>query len=213
MPMKILQHLRYANWKRILAIFFSTLALFSTLIGFVLQMIDGVHSMDTSDFIIQILNFVVIMLVAYYLLDGNVRNSNSAYRGVLSYVFIMALSALFSILEIVITGIAANALFTFLYSSAFVLALASSIVGFILYRKIVRYLSGDYITTSYKNVVVWTFVFMILCLLSVIFLVVIAAYGLVSTPYSVGVWGGFLTLLGQLAFPIAIFITVLRLRH
>ena len=211
--MKLWNKIRYNNWKRTLAIFFSLLAVLSSLTGFVLTMIDSGQSSDFTNLVIDILNFIIMMLVGYYLLDGNVRNSNSAYRGVLSYVFIMAMNAVFNALDLIILEIGMGIAGIVLVSFSLVSAIASAVVGFILYRKIIFYLNRSFRAPSYRNVVIWTIVFTLLCLLNVAFIFSLTIISLVQSPLYLGNWGLFFMVLSEAAFPISIVFTVLRLSH
>ena len=211
--MKLWNKIRYHNWKRTLAIFFSLLAVLSSLAGFVLTMIDSGQSSDFTNLVIDILNFVIMMLVGYYLLDGNVRNSNSAYRGVLSYVFIMAMNAVFNALDLIILEIGMGIAGIVLVSFSLVSAIASAVVGFILYRKIIFYLNRSFRAPSYRNVVIWTIVFTLLCLLNVAFIFSLTIISLVQSLLYLGNWGLFFMVLSEAAFPISIVFTVLRLSH
>ena len=214
--MSIWNKLRYANWKRLLAIVFSIIAFVGSITGYAITMINsaGGGSLDKfTNMALETLSVIVMLLVAYYLLDGNVRNSNSAYRGVLSFVMIMALNGVLDILDCIILIAAGGFLTVFFYSVSIILALASAITGFILYRKIMAYLAGSYMAPAYKNLLGWTIAFVIICVLYSLTMVGLSIESLVMDPASLYGWAAFVSVLPNIAFPLAILFTTMRLAH
>ncbi len=214
--MSIWNKFRYANWKRLLAIVFSVIALVGSITGYAITMINsaGLGSMDNfTNMALETLSVIVMLLVAYYLLDGNVRNSNSAYRGVLSFVMIMALNGVLDILDFIIQIAAGGFAEIFLNAFMIVLAVASAVIGFVLYRKIMGYLAGSYMAPTYKNLMFWTIAFVVVCVLYSITMVVYSAIFLAADPLSLYSWAAFVSVLPNIAFPLAILFTTMRLAH
>ncbi len=205
--------LRYTNWKRLLAIVFSIFAFVGSITEYAITMIATAGSMDFMNMALETLSFVVMVLVAYYLLDGNVRNSNSAYRGVLSFVMIMALNGVLDILDVIV-GIAGLG-FLIIFSSVvlIILAVGSAVIGFILYRKILAYLAGSYGAPTYRNLMAWTIAFVIVCILYSITTLGLSISYLVADPLSLSGWASFIAALPSVAFPLAILFTTMRLAH
>ena len=95
----------------------------------------------------------------------------------------------------------------------FVLAVASAVIGFVLYRKIMGYLAGSYMAPTYKNLMCWTIAFVVVCVLYSITMVVYSVIFLAADPWSLYSWAAFVSVLPNIAFPLAILFTTMRLAH
>ena len=125
----------------------------------------------------------------------------------------MALNGVLDILDCIILIAAGGFLTVFFYSVSIILALASAITGFILYRKIMAYLAGSYMAPAYKNLLGWTIAFVIICVLYSLTVVGLSIESLVMDPASLYGWAAFVSVLPNIAFPLAILFTTMRLAH
>jgi hypothetical protein len=201
------------NYKKYLAIFFSAVATALVLALAFLEVYVMIKNQitPTLDTPINAYNIAFLLIAYLTILIGNVNSNNSAYTGVLIYIFATAFSMVVSILA---SGIVD---FTSFWESAPIVktltlcslgfSLIGVVSGFFAYFRLNQYLRGS--AVSYTNVRNWTLVF-------VIFQVLVngfsSAIGLMSVTSNIYLAMEILMPLSEVFICLAIYFTVLRLR-
>lgn len=199
------------NLKKYLAIVFAMLGAALTVAQFGIDMWSYSQSAFSSDIIFTIINFLVMALICFYLLSGNINSNYSAYSGMLMFVFLitfefaeMFLFNSVSILSMLFSG----EVLTALIAGAILALMAGSVAtGVFSYIRTRQYISGRYYN------------FRALAVLSLIFMVLTVIYSLFNTVLTCIAGGGIsiftisLSGVADALLAVSVFFTVLRLRH
>ena len=206
------ERFRY-NYKKYCAIIFSSLAtalLLASAVIYVVEMI-AYHETPSISTPISVYN-LAFMLVAYFIiLIGNVNSSNSAYNGVLIYIFASAFSA---VINLIFSGVLNfSSLFSGdpLAGSIALVQLAFNVFGVVAgifaYIRLRQYLTGSSVTyTSVRN---WSLAFVIFQIVSSSFLPGIL---LLDGASGLNVLMSCLYPISEILICLGIYFTVLRLR-
>jgi len=201
------------NYKKFLAIIFSSIAIALMLAFAITTLIDYVFfniplSVSTPFDVFNIALFLVAYIV---ILVGNVNSSNSAYRGVLIYIFASAFSAAITLL---VSGLptlnnflTGNPLFIALTLAELLFNVFGLIAGIFSYIRLSQYLRSSFV--YYERVRNWTLAFVIFQILSTGFVPVLAV---LTGTSGLSVLMAFLSPLSEIFICLAIYFTVLRLR-
>jgi hypothetical protein len=204
------------NYKKWIAITLSSLAVALELAAGIIYFIYIVknHVTPGLSFPINAYN-IAFLLVAYFtILIGNVNSNNSAYTGVLIYVFSCAFSAGLQVFETGITSFASfftgSPLVIGLTMVWFILAVLSLIPGVFTYVRLNQYLRSS--SVSYEKVRNWALIFVILQSLTAGFAPVMLLLGGYAASSVIDLSVVILSPLSEVFICWAIYFTVLRLR-
>ncbi|MCI2110778.1 MAG: hypothetical protein LKK13_00320 [Bacilli bacterium] len=206
------ERFRY-NYKKYCAIVFSSLATALLLASAVIYVVEMIAYRETPSILtpINVYN-LAFMLVAYLvILIGNINSSNSAYNGVLIYIFASAFSAVINLFF----GGAMNFSSLFsgdpLGSSMALVQLAFNVFGVVAgifaYIRLRQYLTGS--SVSYTNVRNWNLAFVVFQIVSSSFLPGIL---LLDGASGLNVLMSCLYPISEILICLGIYFTVLRLR-
>lgn len=206
------ERFRY-NYKKYLAIIFASLATALMAATGAIALINMVATESAPSITTPISAYnIAFFLVAYLvILIGNVNSSNSAYQGVLIYIFASAFSTAISLLTSGIFNFA-----SFFSGDALTIALTlvqlafnvfGLIAGVFAYVRLRQYLHSSYV--QYEKVRNWTLAFVIFQIISCGFT---SALLLIYGYSGISVIMAFLSPISEIFICLAIYFTVLRLR-
>jgi len=201
------------NYKKFLAIIFSSIAIALMLACGTIAIIDHFHyniplSISTP---LSAYNIAFFLVAYFVILIGNINSNNSAYQGVLIYIFASAFSAAITVLTSGLTSVS-----TFFSGSPLVIALTLAqllfnafglVTGIFTYIRLSQYLRSSFV--SYEKVRNWTLAFAIFQIISSGLL---PALLLIGGSSGLSVILAFLSPLSEIFICLAIYFTVLRLR-
>lgn len=135
------------HWKRTLAIFFLGLAVAFEIAYFIIGMVQmlqsGSYSVNTFSFI---WNFAILMICYVTMLLGNLRNSYSAYRGVLSFVFLSTILLIFDVIyDLFDLGFASSVTALGIEIGIIAAMVGEIVLGVFCYLRLQGYLTGRYV--------------------------------------------------------------------
>jgi hypothetical protein len=204
------------NYKKWIAITLSSLAVALELAAGILYFVYIVNNHVTPDLSLPINAYnIAFLLVAYFtILIGNINSNNSAYTGVLIYVFSCAFSAGLTVFETGFTSFASfftgDPLTIGLTMVWFILAVLSLIPGVFTYVRLNQYLRSSFV--SYEKVRNWALIFVILQTLTAGFSPVMLLVGGYAASNTTEFVLAILSPLSEVFICWAIYFTVLRLR-
>lgn len=201
------------NYKKFLAIIFSSIAIALMLACGTIAIIDHFHyniplSISTP---LSAYNIAFFLVAYFVILIGNINSNNSAYQGVLIYIFASAFSAAITVLTSGLTSVS-----TFFSGSPLVIALTLAqllfnafglVTGIFTYIRLSQYLRSSFV--NYEKVRNWTLAFVIFQIISSGLL---PALLLIGGSSGLSVILAFLSPLSEVFICLAIYFTVLRLR-
>gem|GEM_PF-1540158 len=201
------------NYKKHLAIIFSSIAVALMLACGTIALIDHFYydipfSISTP---LSAYNIAFFLVAYFVILIGNINSNNSAYRGVLIYIFASAFSAAITVFT---SGIMSFASFFSGSPLAVALTLAQLlfnvfglVTGIFTYIRLSQYLRSSFV--SYERVRNWTLAFVIFQIISSGLLPFLF---IVDGASGLAVIMAFLSPLSEVFICLAIYFTVLRLR-
>lgn len=200
------------NWKRVLAIFFASIgtAIEASLFIAYLFLSDSA-AID----IIQIINYVIVLIAYYYLLAGNIRGTTLAYRGFMLFIFFnfidFAQILLFNVIGtggIFVSGPLLSKIIILVSLGFMALGFASGLMTYINFR---RYGMVGY-STTYEKVRNWCLVFTICMLLSYGSGLVLELITVDGTTDIIDLLLVYLEPIGLICMSICSYVTILRLK-
>ena len=197
------------NWKKYLAIAFAILGAAFTVAQFGIDMWSASQSAFTPDIFITIINFLIMVLVCYYLLSGNINSNYSAYSGMLMFIFLIT----FEFAELFFFN--SVSIFSLLVSGELAYVLVGStllaVVGGAVVTGVFSYIkTRQYITKRYYNYKVVFILSLIFTILTVLFSLYTAfAYPLLSGTFSIQLID--FSAVGDACLALSVFFTVMRL--
>ncbi len=197
------------NWKKYLAIAFAILGAAFTVAQFGIDMWYASQTAFTSEIFITIINFLIMVLVCYYLLSGNINSNYSAYSGMLMFIFLIT----FEFAEIfffnsvsILSYLASGKIMYVLVGSLLLVVMGGAVVtGVFSYIKTRQYISRRY--GNYKVVFIFSLIFTILTVLFNLYMAFVF-------PISTGAFNIQLidfSSIGDACLALSVFFTVLRL--
>lgn len=197
------------NWKKYLAIGFAMAGAVMVLAGFGIEMWSASQTAFSSDVIFSIISFLVMVLVCYYLLSGNINSNYSAYSGMMMFIFLITFNAvemlLFNMTSIYAYIASGSLLYVLLGIAIFSLMAGSVVTGVFAYIR-----TRQYITRRYYN-------YKVVFILSLLFTILTVIFNGITTVMTIVEIGSFNILLmdfdglANVFLALSVFFTVLRL--
>ncbi len=197
------------NWKKYLAIGFAMLGAIMVLAGFGIDMWSASQTSFSSYVVFSIISFLVMVLVCYYLLSGNINSNYSAYSGMMMFIFLITFNAvemlLFNMSSIYAYIASGDIIYTIVGIAIFSLMAGSVVTGVFAYIR-----TRQYITRRYYN-------YKVIFILSLIFTILTVIFNGVTTVLTIVELGSFNILymdfdgLANVFLALSVFFTVLRL--
>ncbi len=201
------------NWKRVLAIFFASIG---TAIEASLLLAYLFLSNPDDIFVLNIVNYVIVLLAYYYLLSGNIRGTTLAYRGFMLFVFFNFIDFAQILLFNVIGTSGAFFLGDIVTTSIVLVSLGFLALGFIsglmTYINFRRYGAFGY-NTTFEKVRNWCLVFTICMVISYGSSLVVDLITLGSGADIAELLLTYLEPIGLICMSICSFVTILRLKE
>lgn len=197
------------NWKKYLAIGFAMAGAVMVLAGFGIEMWSASQTAFSSDVIFSIISFLVMVLVCYYLLSGNINSNYSAYSGMMMFIFLITFNAvemlLFNMTSIYAYIASGSLPYVLLGIAIFSLMAGSVVTGVFAYIR-----TRQYITRRYYN-------YKVVFILSLLFTILTVIFNGITTVMTIVEIGSFNILLmdfdglANVFLALSVFFTVLRL--
>ncbi len=168
MPLQNLKNKFKYHYKKYLAIFFVTLAIAfvtsNVIITFADIFISG-HQVSLSDLNV-VLSFLILMFSYTMILKGNIRGDVTAFSGVLSFIFLLLFSEIFTLIFTYIAGQlnfvsyfqSGQFLFGSLLLIYHLLLIFQIVAGIIAYRNLRQYMNGRYVSVTKMKV--WFYIYL-----------------------------------------------------
>jgi len=179
------------------------------LAGFGIDMWSASQTSFSSYVVFSIISFLVMVLVCYYLLSGNINSNYSAYSGMMMFIFLITFNAvemlLFNMSSIYAYIASGDIIYTIVGIAIFSLMAGSVVTGVFAYIR-----TRQYITRRYYN-------YKVIFILSLIFTILTVIFNGVTTVLTIVELGSFNILymdfdgLANVFLALSVFFTVLRL--